>query len=139
MANKKTKRKKAGSRKAAKKNAAMRRTTRKASGPKPKNKPKRRKRLGRSAPGEIVSYGRRGLGAASGGQSGDIQGIPAAPDIDSESVEELLEEGQSFEAEVIDGVENAPEPDEGEIRTREVPEDDVPEEDQQPDEYRQKS
>jgi hypothetical protein len=47
---------------------------------------------------------------------------------DSESVEELLEEGQSFEAEVVAGVENAPEPDESEVRTKEVPEDDVPEE-----------
>ena len=80
---------------------------------------------------EIVSYGRRGLGARSGGQSGDTQGISSAVRTDSESVEELLEEGQSFEAEVVAGVENAPEPDEGEVRTKEVPEDDVP------DEYRQ--
>jgi len=40
-------------------------------------------------------------------------------------VEELVEEGQAFEADVIDAVENAPD---GEVRTREVPEDDVPEE-----------
>ncbi|MGB7492860.1 MAG: hypothetical protein WBR26_27945 [Candidatus Acidiferrum sp.] len=60
------------------------------------------------------------------------------PDVDSESVEELLEEGQSFEAEVVDGVENAPEPDQGEIRTREVEEDDVPEEYQGPEEDREK-
>lgn len=46
--------------------------------------------------------------------------------MDSESVEELLEEGQSFEAEVLQGVENVP--DEEEVHTREVPEDDVPEE-----------
>jgi len=48
--------------------------------------------------------------------------------VDSESAEELLEEGQSFEAEVVSGVENALDPDQGEVRTREVPEDDVPEE-----------
>ena len=77
---------------------------------------------------EIVSYGRRGLGARSAGQSGDTQGISAEVRTDSESVEELLEEGQSFEAEVVAGVENAPEPDEGEVRTKEVPEDDVPDE-----------
>jgi hypothetical protein len=77
---------------------------------------------------EVVSYGRRGLGARSAGQAGDTQGISAAVRTDSESVEELLEEGQSFEAEVVAGVENAPEPDEGEVRTKEVPEDDVPEE-----------
>jgi hypothetical protein len=40
----------------------------------------------------------------------------------------LVEEGQSFEAEIIGGVEDAPDADEGEVRTREVPEDDVPEE-----------
>ena len=77
---------------------------------------------------EVVSYGWRGLGARSAGQSGDTQGISAAVRTDSESVEELLEEGQSFEAEVVAGVENAPEPDESEVRTKEVPEDDVPEE-----------
>ncbi len=42
------------------------------------------------------------------------------------SVEELVEEGQSFEAEAISGVEDAPDPDVAEVHTREVPEDDVP-------------
>ena len=79
---------------------------------------------GRADSIEVVSYGRRGLGARSAGQSGDTQGISAAVRTDSESVEELLEEGQSFEAEVVAGVENAPEPDESEVRTKEVPEDD---------------
>ena len=45
-----------------------------------------------------------------------------------ESVRGLVEEGQAFEAEVIDAVENAPDPDVAEITTREVPEDDVPSE-----------
>jgi len=44
----------------------------------------------------------------------------------SESVEELIEEGQAFEAQVIAGVENAPDADEGEVRPKQVPEDDVP-------------
>jgi hypothetical protein len=83
---------------------------------------------GRADSVEVVSYGRRGLGARSAGQAGDTQGISAAVRTGSESVEELLEEGQSFEAEVVAGVENAPEPDEGEVRTKEVPEDDVPDE-----------
>jgi hypothetical protein len=83
---------------------------------------------GRADSIEVVFYGRRGLGARSAGQSGDTQGISAAVRTDSESVEELLEEGQSFEAEVVAGVENAPEPGESEVRTKEVPEDDVPEE-----------
>lgn len=39
-----------------------------------------------------------------------------------------MEDGQSYEAEAVAGVENAPDPDQGEIRTHEVPEDDVPSE-----------
>jgi hypothetical protein len=70
----------------------------------------------------------RGVGAGAAGQSGDIQGISRKEDVDSESVEELAEEGQDFEAEVISGVEEALDPDEGEVRTHEVPEDDVPRE-----------
>lgn len=67
-----------------------------------------------------------GPGAA--GQSGDIQQLPDRPLADSESVEELVEEGNAFEAEVVAGVESAPDADQGEVRTRQVPEDDVPEE-----------
>jgi hypothetical protein len=40
----------------------------------------------------------------------------------SESVEELADEGQAFEAEVVDGVENAPLADEGERIFHERPE-----------------
>jgi len=90
--------------------------------------PARRKLRGRPSEGDLVSYGQRGLGARSAGQAGDTQGIAAGANVNSESVVELLEEGQSFEAEVVEGVENAPEPDQGRVRTREVPEDDVPEE-----------
>ena len=64
----------------------------------------------------------------SAGQSGDIEGLSDEAIADSESVEELVEEGQYFEAGIVDAVENAPDADEGEIRTREVPEDDVPDE-----------
>jgi hypothetical protein len=74
----------------------------------------------------MYRQGRRGLGPNAGGQSGDIQALPRAEDVDSESVEELSEEGQAFEAEVVSGVENAPDADQGEVRTHEVPEDDVP-------------
>jgi uncharacterized protein YbjQ (UPF0145 family) len=47
---------------------------------------------------------------------------------DSESVEELIEEGNAFEADAVIGVEDAENSDEKEVRTHEVPEDDVPEE-----------
>jgi hypothetical protein len=40
----------------------------------------------------------------------------------------LLEEGNAFEADVVTGVEDAGGADEREVRTHEVPEDDVPEE-----------
>lgn len=93
--------------------------------------PRKRKRgqhflRGRASTGTLVAYEQRGLGARSGGQAGDTQGLSAAPDVDSESVEELMEEGQSFEAEVLDGVENAADPDEAEVYTHEVSEEDVP-------------
>jgi len=68
----------------------------------------------------------RGLGPEAGGQSGDTEELSRDELADSESVEELVEEGQAFEAGVISGVENAPEADRGEVRTRQVPEDDVP-------------
>ncbi|MGB8885658.1 MAG: transcription termination factor NusA [Candidatus Korobacteraceae bacterium] len=61
-------------------------------------------------------------GPDSAGQSGDIEGLPDEPDADSESVEELVEEGQYFEAEVVDGVENAPLADERELTIHERPE-----------------
>ena len=61
-----------------------------------------------------------------GGGAGDYRGISVVEGADSESPKELLEEGQTFEAGIVDGVQNAPNADEGEIRTREVPEDDVP-------------
>ena len=64
----------------------------------------------------------------SAGQAGDTQGLSDIEEADSESVEELAEEGQAQEAEIVNAVENAPDPDVSEIRTREVPEDDVPEE-----------
>jgi hypothetical protein len=67
-------------------------------------------------------------GSNAAGQSGDIQGISDVADADSESVEELVEEGNSFEAAAVEGVENAKDPDVSEVTTRQVPEDDVPEE-----------
>ena len=68
----------------------------------------------------------RRLRASTGGQSGDLQGLSDREDTGPESVEELLEEGQAFEAEAVSGVENAPDADKSGVRTKEVPEDDVP-------------
>jgi hypothetical protein len=62
----------------------------------------------------------------SGGQSGDLQGLSSIEGADSESVDELLEEGNAFEAGVVTGVEDARDSGTTEVRTHEVPEDDVP-------------
>ena len=55
-----------------------------------------------------------------------MQGLSRRERSDSESVEELLEEGNAFEADVVSGVEAAEDADEREVHTHEVPEDDVP-------------
>lgn len=47
---------------------------------------------------------------------------------DSESVDELVEEGNVFEAGAVAGVEEADDQDTREVHTHEVPEDDVPDE-----------
>lgn len=57
-----------------------------------------------------------------------MQGISNVADADSESVDELIEEGNAFEAAIVEGVEDASAADVSEVRTHEVPEDDVPEE-----------
>jgi hypothetical protein len=62
----------------------------------------------------------------SGLQSGDLQGLSNIESADSESVDELLEEGNAFEAGVVSGVEDSRNLEGKEVRTREVPEDDVP-------------
>lgn len=64
----------------------------------------------------------------SAGQSGDLQGLSGIAEADSESVDELVEEGNAFEADVVTGVEQAGDDEEKEVRTREVLEDDVPDE-----------
>ena len=58
----------------------------------------------------------------------DSQGLSDVESADSESVGELIDEGNTFEAGVVSGVERADDADEKEVRTREFPEDDVPEE-----------
>lgn len=96
----------------------------------PKKATPRKKRGARgiSQGAATVTFEPRGLRTNSGGQSGDLQGLSNSAGADSESVNELLEEGNAFEAEVVEGVQDAPDADQGEIRTREVQEGDVPDE-----------
>jgi len=74
----------------------------------------------------LESFGNEALTARTAGQSGGLQGLSHAAGADSESVEELVEEGNAFEGGVVSGVEAADRADEQEVHTHEVPEDDVP-------------
>ena len=76
---------------------------------------------------ETVQLKPRALRARAGAGGGDFGGVSTVERVDSESVDELLEEGQAFEAGIVSGVEDAPDADQGEVRTREIPQDDVPE------------
>lgn len=109
------------------KKAALKEVAVKAVGKKSKStrlKPMR----GRSQIGETAPFPPKGPVARSGGQSGDLQGLSSVEAADSESVVELLEEGNAFEAAVVAGVEDAEDTDPREVRTHEVLEDDVPDE-----------
>jgi hypothetical protein len=93
----------------------------------PKGSPARRgKTPARRAQRLESSLDRRGANAP--GQSGDLEGLSRAEQADSESVDELVEEGNVFEAGAVAGVEEADDQDTREVHTHEVPEDDVPDE-----------
>jgi len=76
---------------------------------------------GKSQSVDTVAFALEGQGARAGEQSGDLQGLSNVQSADSESVDELLEEGNAFEADAVKGVEDAEDADEGEVRTHEVP------------------
>jgi hypothetical protein len=107
--------KKKASKKKSKKRAPSKKASRKTSGKKTvaaknrKNAQARRARLSRgldSGRTAVIpeSEPERSLAA---GQSGDVEGLSDIEDVDSESVEELAEEGQDYEAEIVSGVERA--------------------------------
>ncbi len=109
-----------------KKSALAKKPVSKKAAPKkaaPKKTAARKPRRASSSPNEALPM-IKGPGAGSGGQSGDIEGLSDVESADSESVEELVEEGQDYEAELVSAVENAADPDQGELST-EVPEDDL--------------
>jgi hypothetical protein len=98
--------------------------SRKTTGGKAAVAPKKRVRRTSQSVG-TEAFPPEGPAARLGGQSGDLQGLSNVEGADSESVGELLEEGNPFEADVVKGVEDAGGSDE-EVRTHEMPEDDVP-------------
>lgn len=128
-AKKNANKRKAKSKKVLRKKTALKKMARpKRAAPRKKAAPKKRRPRGKSQSVATVSFESKGLEAKSGSQSGDLQGLSNVASADSESVDELLEEGNAFEAEVVEGVENVPDADRGEVRTHEVQEDDVPDE-----------
>ena len=86
----------------------------------------RKRAPGRNQNLDADAFRTQGMGSRSAGQSGDLQGLSNVEGADSESVDELIEEGNAFEADVVAGVEGARDADEKEVHTHEVPEDDVP-------------
>jgi hypothetical protein len=94
---------------------------------------KPRSREGRNTPGGKNGVRKRTVESQrsrsfAGQRPGDVVGLSNVERADSESVEELLEEGNPFEAGVVKGVEDAEDADETEVRTHQVPQDDVPDE-----------
>jgi hypothetical protein len=122
--------KKAASTKAAKrpKKLAKKKSAPKKAGKKkaPLKKQAKKQSRQKSERGDSPAFSRQGSRSHSGEQSGDLQGLSRREGADSESVDELLEEGNAFEADAVSGVEEADGADEKEVHTHEVPEDDVP-------------
>ncbi|SRR5579871_587135 len=102
----------------------------KKTAPSARSAPKKRKavNLERESKQEIRARTSTASATISGRQSGDLQGLSRAEQADSESVEELVEEGNISEAGAVAGVEASDNAEEKEVHTREFPEDDVPEE-----------
>jgi hypothetical protein len=131
---KKTKKKPSGSKKVAgkKPKPAQKRAASKKSAKKQKALPKKKgskktTRATKPKRGRAVSlFSRDTAEPRSAEQSGDLEGLSRVESADSESVDELVEEGNAFEAGVVAGVEDAGKHRAREVRTREVPEDDVP-------------
>lgn len=112
-------------RKSAKQKPAQKRTL---------SEPKGKKRSKASVSSETElkrEFQRRNLtasGIRSPRRSADFKGSSRAEQADSQSVDELVEEGNLFEAGAVAGVEEADDADEREVQTHEVSEDDVPDE-----------
>src|SRR2546430_4521763 len=80
---------------------------------------------GKSQSVDTEAFAPEALRERSGGQSGDLQGLSNIEGADSESVAELMEEGNAFEADAVAGGGQAGGTDPKEIRTPEGPPGDV--------------
>jgi len=125
---------KSGSRakKAAKNMSALKKAVVKTKAPRQKNVvaketgSARKRTIGRKQRVDSEGFASQSVRTRSARQSGDLQGLSNVEGADSESVGELMEEGNAFEADVVAGVQSAGDAEEKEVRTHEVPEDDVP-------------
>ncbi len=108
-------------------NASRRKTAKKGSSKKALTSKRSSPRKKRPAVSEI-EQATRDRKLMSGEAQSDYQGISRAEEADSESVEELVEEGNIAESGAVAGVEQADNEDEREVHTRQLPEDDVPDE-----------
>jgi hypothetical protein len=132
MATKKKKKAKTAARKKATPRQTLKRPQKAAKNKPASKKPKKKAASRKKQPSRKSS--RRGTlevssqdrASRSGEQSGDLQGLVRPEGADSQSVDELLEEGNAFEADAVIGVEDAGDAEGKEVRTHEVPEDDVP-------------
>jgi hypothetical protein len=106
--------------------AAKKVTTKKVAAKKRKPAPKR-KVVARRRSSQPEELSLKIPEVRTGGQSGDLQGLSRVEGAQAESVAELIEEGNPFEADALSGVEAADDS-EAEVRSHEVSEDDVPEE-----------
>lgn len=128
------KRKAASAKKTAKKKTTKAKTANRSS--KKQTAPKKKSSAARKRAGSVSSAreldqefrGRGRSNSQAARRSEDFEGLSQAEDADSESVDELVEEGNVFEAGAVAGVEEADDADEREVHTHEVPEDDVPKE-----------
>jgi len=119
-------------RRAPKRRAAARRTATKKSAAKARKnrviKPTAKKTISQRRPKRAAEVDLNVPESPSGLQSGDLQGVSNLERAGSESVGELLEEGNASEAGIVTGVEQAEDETERPVHTHEVPQDDVPEE-----------
>ena len=72
-----------------------------------KNREEEGRPQGNEAAPDELGKDPREVGPESAGQSGDAQRLSIVEDAENESVEELVEEEQAFEASAVDGVEDA--------------------------------
>ena len=68
---------------------------------------------------DVFNYHPGQAGPESAGQSGDTQGLPEISEAAPESVEELTEDEQAFEAGIVEGVEDAADHPERPVRSHE--------------------